>query len=37
MCQIYMCQYFSKAESQCPQAMKQLTKESFDDNMHHDK
>ena len=31
----YMCQYFSKTEDQCSQAMKQATKEAFENNMHH--
>ena len=31
----YMCQYFSKTEDQCSQAMKQAAKEAFDNNMHH--
>ena len=30
-----MCQYFSKTEDQCSQAMKQATKEAFENNMHH--
>ena len=33
----YMCQYFSKIENPCSQAMKQAVKEAFQDNMvHHD-
>ena len=31
----YMCQYFSKTEDQCSQAMKQAAKEAFENNMHH--
>ena len=31
----YMCQYFSKTEDQCSQAMKQAAKETFENNMHH--
>ena len=31
----YMCQYFSKTEDQCPQAMKQAAKEAYENNMHH--
>ena len=31
----YMCQYFSKTEDQCSQAMKQAAKESFENNMNH--
>ena len=30
-----MCQYFSKTEDQCSQAMKQAAKEAFENNMHH--
>ena len=30
-----MCQYFSKIEDQCSQAMKQAVKEAFHNNMHH--
>ena len=30
----YMCQYFSKTEDQCSQAMKQAAKEAFENNMH---
>ena len=30
-----MCQYFSKTEHQCSQAMKQAAKESFVNSMHH--
>ena len=30
-----MCQYFSKTEDQCSQAMKQVAKEAFENNMHH--
>ena len=30
-----MCQYFSKTQDQCSQAMKQVAKEAFDKNMHH--
>ena len=33
----YMCQYFSKTEDQCSQAIKQAAKEAFENNMHrHD-
>ena len=33
----YMCQYFSKTEDRCSQAMKQAAKKVFEDNMHdHD-
>ena len=31
----YMCQYFSKTEDWCSQAMKQRAKEAFENNMHH--
>ena len=31
----YMCQYFSKTEDQCSQAMKQAAKEDFENNMYH--
>ena len=32
-----MCQYFSKTESQCLQAMKQTVKKAFENNVHdHD-
>ena len=31
----YMCQYFSKTEDRCSQAMKQAPKEAFQKNMHH--
>ena len=31
----YMCQYFSKTEDQCSQAMKQAAKEAFENNIHH--
>ena len=31
-----MCQYFSKTEDQCSQAMKQAAKEAFESNMHHE-
>ena len=32
-----MCQYFSKTEDQCSQAIKQAAKEAFENNMHrHD-
>ena len=31
----YMCQYFSKTEDQCSQAMKQAAKEVFENNIHH--
>ena len=31
----YMCQYFSKTEDRCSQAMKQAAKEAFENNMHH--
>ena len=31
----YMCQYFSKTENRCSQAMKQAAKEVFGNNMHH--
>ena len=30
----YMCQYFSKTEDQCLQAIKQAAKEAFENNMH---
>ena len=30
-----MCQYFSKTQDQCSQAMKQAAKEALEDNMHH--
>ena len=33
----YMCQYFSKTEDQCSQAMKQAARKIFENNMHlHD-
>ena len=31
----YMCQYFSKTEDQCSQAIKQTAKEAFENNMYH--
>ena len=31
----YKHQYFSKTEDQSSQAMKQATKEAFENNMHH--
>ena len=31
----YMCQFFSKTENRCSQAMKQAAKEAFENNMHH--
>ena len=31
----YMCQYFSKAEDQFSQTIKQATKEAFENNIHH--
>ena len=31
----YTCQYFSKTEGQCSQAMKQAAKEAYENNMHH--
>ena len=31
----YMCQYVSQPEGQCSQTMKQTTKETFNNNMHH--
>ena len=31
----YICQYFSKSEDHCSQAMKQAAKEVFENNMHH--
>ena len=30
-----MCQYFSKTEDQCSQAMKEAAKEAFENNTHH--
>ena len=30
-----MCQYFSKTEDQCSQAMRQAVKEAYENNMHH--
>ena len=30
-----MCQFFSKTENRCSQAMKQAAKEAFENNMHH--
>ena len=30
-----MCQYFSKTEDRCSQAMKQAAKEAFKNNMYH--
>ena len=30
----YMCQYFSKTEDQCSQAMKQASKEAFENNIY---
>ena len=30
-----MCQYFSKTEDQCSQAIKQAEKKDFENNMHH--
>ena len=33
----YICQYFSKTEDQCSQAMKQADRKIFENNMHlHD-
>ena len=29
------CQYFSKTEDQCSQAMEQAAKKAFENNMHH--
>ena len=31
----YICEYFSKTEDQCSQAMKKAAGETFDNNMHH--
>ena len=31
----YMCQYFSKTEDQCSQAIKQAAKEAFENNMNY--
>ena len=31
----YMCNYFSKTEDRCSQAMKQVAKKVFENNMHH--
>ena len=31
----YMCQYFSKTEDLCSQAMTQAAMEAFENNMHH--
>ena len=31
----YMCNYFSKTEDHCSQAMKQVAKKVFENNMHH--
>ena len=31
----YTCQYFSKTEDRCSQAMKQAAKEDSENNMHH--
>ena len=31
----YMCQYFSKSEDRCSQAMKKAAKEAFENNIHH--
>ena len=31
----YMCQFFSKTENRCSQAMKQAAKQAFENNMHH--
>ena len=31
----HMCQYFSKTEDQCSQAMKQAAKAAFENDMHH--
>ena len=31
----YMCQYFSKIEDQCSQAIKQPAKEAFENNIHY--
>ena len=31
----YVCQYLSKTEDRCSQAMKQSAKEAFENNMHH--
>ena len=30
-----MCQYFSKTEDQCSQAVKQAVKKAFKNNLHH--
>ena len=30
-----MCQYFSKTEDQYSQGMKQVAKEDFENNLHH--
>ena len=31
----YMCQYFSKTEDRCSQAIKQAAKDAFENKMHH--
>ena len=31
----YMCQYFSKTEDRCSQAIKQAVNDAFENNMHH--
>ena len=31
----YLCQHFSKTEDHCSQAIKQVTKEAFENTMHH--
>ena len=31
----YMCQYFSKSQDRCSQAMKQAAKEAFENNTYH--
>ena len=31
----YVCQYFSKTEDRCSQAVRQAVKEGFENNMHH--
>ena len=31
----YMCQYFSKTDNQCSQAMQQAAKEAYENNTHH--
>ena len=32
---LMQCQYFSKTEDQCSQAMEQAAKKAFENNMHH--